>query len=51
MPERPTDRLRALADPVWRAQHAHPFEFPTSSRYEYRFREMAWRRETWPVWW
>jgi thiaminase/transcriptional activator TenA len=22
---RPTDTLRALADPVWRAQHAHPF--------------------------
>ena len=22
---RPTDALRALADPVWRAQHAHPF--------------------------
>jgi thiaminase/transcriptional activator TenA len=22
---RPTDELRALADPIWRAQHAHPF--------------------------
>jgi thiaminase/transcriptional activator TenA len=25
MPPRPTDALRALADPVWRAQHEHPF--------------------------
>jgi thiaminase/transcriptional activator TenA len=25
MPQRFTDELRALADPVWRAQHDHPF--------------------------
>lgn len=25
MPEPPTTQLRALADPIWRAQHAHPF--------------------------
>lgn len=25
MPERPTTHLRALAEPIWRAQHEHPF--------------------------
>lgn len=25
MPERFTDQLRAIADPIWRAQHRHPF--------------------------
>jgi thiaminase/transcriptional activator TenA len=39
-----------LADGVGEAQRRRMEEaFVTSSRYEYLFWEMAWRRETWPV--
>jgi len=41
------DRLGAGADDAARGRMEDAFL--TSSRYEYLFWEMAWRRETWPV--